>query len=227
MYPHHLLDMVPFQRNRTTASQCLLSHFSPQLVTSLLFLAAIAALGLTLGEDYGPTEGTPSPTKNPTVFYANPVLFAVTWVNTANVISSSSAAPGGITHCALWCLPVRSLCCCVRKGWGGGNEPWTLPRSSFSGSSLLCVKYSLCSPSYGRRSRYEIKYHFSHRLTCLDASSLSNHSNPQVPPVSPLTLRERSLISLDFACSSSPLGWRWSLWSSPLWPTSHQMQRSK
>lgn len=78
-----------------------LTFFSPQFVTSLLFLAAIAALGLTLGEDYGPTEGTPSPTKNPTVFYANPVLFAVTWVNTAAVISSSSAAPGGITPHAL------------------------------------------------------------------------------------------------------------------------------
>lgn len=224
MHPDHLLGIVSLQ---ITASQCLLSCFSPQVVTSLLFLAAIAALGLTLGEDYGPTEGTPSPTKNPTVFYANPVLFAVTWVNTAAVISSSSAAPGGITHRALWCLPVRSLCCCVRKGWGGGKKPWTLPRSSFSGSSLLCVIYSLSSPSYGRHSRYEIKYHFSHRLTCLDACSLSNPSNHQVPPVSPLTLRERLLISLDFAFSSSPLGWRWSLWSSLLWPTSHQMQRSK
>lgn len=101
MDPDCLLGMVPFQRNTTTASQCLLSRFSTQFVTSLLFLAAIAALGLTLGEDYGPTEGTPSPTKNPTVFYANPVLFAVTWVNTAAVISSSSAAPGGFTHRAL------------------------------------------------------------------------------------------------------------------------------
>lgn len=70
-------------------------------MTSLLFLVAIAALGVTLGEDYGPTEGTPSPTKNPTVFYVNPVLFAVTWVNTAAVISISFDAPGGITHRAL------------------------------------------------------------------------------------------------------------------------------
>lgn len=176
MCPDHPLGLCPFQRNTTTASRCLLSCLSPQFVTSLLFLVAISALGLTLGEDYGPTEGTPSPTKNPTVFYANPVLFAVTWVNTAAVISISSAAPGGITYCALWCLPVRSLCCCARRGWGGGNEPWTLPRSSFSGSSLLCVRYSLSSPSYGRRSaRYEIKYHFSCRITYLDAFSLSNH----------------------------------------------------
>lgn len=101
MHPDHVLGTVPLQRNTTTASQCLLSCFSPQFVTSLLFLAAIAALGLTLGEDYGPTEGTPSLTKNPTVFYVNPVLFAVTWVNTSAVILSSSAAPGGITHRAL------------------------------------------------------------------------------------------------------------------------------
>uniref|UniRef100_H3DGG8 ATP-binding cassette, sub-family C (CFTR/MRP), member 2 n=1 Tax=Tetraodon nigroviridis TaxID=99883 RepID=H3DGG8_TETNG len=51
-----------------------------QLVASLLFLTAIAGLGLTLGEDYGPTEGTPSSTKNPAVFLTNPILFAVSWI---------------------------------------------------------------------------------------------------------------------------------------------------
>uniref|UniRef100_A0A8C2XRX4 Uncharacterized protein n=1 Tax=Cyclopterus lumpus TaxID=8103 RepID=A0A8C2XRX4_CYCLU len=50
-----------------------------QLVVCLLFLTAIAALAVTLGEDYGPN--TVSPGKNPGVFYANPVLYAVTWVN--------------------------------------------------------------------------------------------------------------------------------------------------
>lgn len=85
-------------------SECLFSLSSPQFVTSLLFLAAIAALGLTLGEDYGPSEGTPSPTKNPTVFLANPVLFAVSWVNTAAGILISSIAPGRIINYVMWLM---------------------------------------------------------------------------------------------------------------------------
>lgn len=70
-------------------SERLFSLSSPQFVASLLFLTAIAGLGLTLGEDYGPPEGTPSPTKNPAVFLVNPILFAVSWVNIAAVILSS------------------------------------------------------------------------------------------------------------------------------------------
>lgn len=50
---------------------------SPQFVVSLLFLTAIAALAVTLGDDFGPNKDTD---KNAGVFYANPVLFAVTWV---------------------------------------------------------------------------------------------------------------------------------------------------
>lgn len=56
----------------------------PQLVVGLLFLTAIAGLAVTLGEDFGSSKGEPvSPEKNPGVFYANPVLYAVTWVNIA------------------------------------------------------------------------------------------------------------------------------------------------
>lgn len=54
-------------------------------MVSLLFLTAIAALAVTLGEDFGPSKETPSTTKNPGVYYANPVLYAVTWVNTAGL----------------------------------------------------------------------------------------------------------------------------------------------
>ena len=54
---------------------------SSQLVVSLLLLTAIAALALTLGEDYGPSKDPPSAVKNPSVYYANPVLYAVSWVN--------------------------------------------------------------------------------------------------------------------------------------------------
>ncbi|XP_011601661.2 ATP-binding cassette sub-family C member 2 [Takifugu rubripes] len=76
--PKHLLSL--FTRCSVKNKHMSKLYMCKQFLTSLLFLAAIAALGLTLGEDYGPTEGTPSPTKNPTVFYANPVLFAVTWI---------------------------------------------------------------------------------------------------------------------------------------------------
>uniref|UniRef100_A0A8D0A0B3 ATP-binding cassette, sub-family C (CFTR/MRP), member 2 n=1 Tax=Sander lucioperca TaxID=283035 RepID=A0A8D0A0B3_SANLU len=41
---------------------------------------AIAALAVTLGEDYGPSNDPPSTEKNPGVYYANPVLYAVTWI---------------------------------------------------------------------------------------------------------------------------------------------------
>lgn len=53
-------------------------YICKQLVVCLLFLTAIAALAVTLGEDYGPNKD--SAVKNPGVFYANPVLYAVTWI---------------------------------------------------------------------------------------------------------------------------------------------------
>lgn len=49
-------------------------------MVSLLFLTAIAALGITLGEDFGPNSNSGTE-KNPGVYYVNPVLFAVTWVS--------------------------------------------------------------------------------------------------------------------------------------------------
>ncbi|XP_028983418.1 canalicular multispecific organic anion transporter 1 [Betta splendens] len=51
-----------------------------QLVVSLLLLTAIASLAVTLGEDYGPSNDSRPTVKNPGVFYANPVLFAVSWI---------------------------------------------------------------------------------------------------------------------------------------------------
>lgn len=53
--------------------------FSPQLVVSLLFLTAIAGLAVTLGEDFGPSSDKSM--TNFAVYYTNPVLFAITWVN--------------------------------------------------------------------------------------------------------------------------------------------------
>ena len=54
--------------------------FSHQVLAGLLFLTAVAALALTLGEDYGPSSDSAA-LKNPAVLYVNPVLFAVSWVS--------------------------------------------------------------------------------------------------------------------------------------------------
>ncbi|KAL0964216.1 hypothetical protein UPYG_G00320960 [Umbra pygmaea] len=51
-----------------------------QIVVSLLFLTAIAGLAVTLGEDYGPNTDPNVTEKNPGVFYANPVLFVISWI---------------------------------------------------------------------------------------------------------------------------------------------------
>uniref|UniRef100_A0A4W6CQK3 ATP-binding cassette, sub-family C (CFTR/MRP), member 2 n=1 Tax=Lates calcarifer TaxID=8187 RepID=A0A4W6CQK3_LATCA len=72
--PWHLLSLLTLLVSLT----CL--YLSPQLVVSLLFLTAIAGLAVTLGEDYGPNKDPSSTTKHPGVYYANPVLYAVTWI---------------------------------------------------------------------------------------------------------------------------------------------------
>uniref|UniRef100_A0A8C8HV47 ATP-binding cassette, sub-family C (CFTR/MRP), member 2 n=1 Tax=Oncorhynchus tshawytscha TaxID=74940 RepID=A0A8C8HV47_ONCTS len=55
-------------------------YLCKQIVVGLLFLTAIAGLAVTLGEDYGPTRDATATEKNPWVFYANPILFAVSWL---------------------------------------------------------------------------------------------------------------------------------------------------
>lgn len=62
------------------------SPFYPQLVVGLLFLTAIASLAVTLGEDFGP--GNENVSRNATVFYVNPVLFAVSWVNITDFVEA-------------------------------------------------------------------------------------------------------------------------------------------
>uniref|UniRef100_A0A8C2XQZ4 ATP-binding cassette, sub-family C (CFTR/MRP), member 2 n=1 Tax=Cyclopterus lumpus TaxID=8103 RepID=A0A8C2XQZ4_CYCLU len=75
--PRHLVSLC--RRTQVGTKHLSWRYIFKQLVVCLLFLTAIAALAVTLGEDYGPN--TVSPGKNPGVFYANPVLYAVTWVN--------------------------------------------------------------------------------------------------------------------------------------------------
>ncbi|KAK6293389.1 hypothetical protein J4Q44_G00357150 [Coregonus suidteri] len=55
-------------------------YLCKQIVVGLLLLTAIAGLAVTLGEDYGPTRDTTVTETNPGVFYANPILFAVSWI---------------------------------------------------------------------------------------------------------------------------------------------------
>lgn len=76
--PRHLVSLC----RRTKAKT---KHFSKlylckQFVACLLFLTAIASLAVTLGEDFGPNSDKSTPEKNAGVYYANPVLFAVTWI---------------------------------------------------------------------------------------------------------------------------------------------------
>uniref|UniRef100_A0A669ERU9 Canalicular multispecific organic anion transporter 1 n=1 Tax=Oreochromis niloticus TaxID=8128 RepID=A0A669ERU9_ORENI len=74
--PWHLLALC--QRTKVNTKQLSKLYICKQLVVSLLFLTAIAHLGVTLGEDFGPNSDQSS--TNAGVYYANPVLFAVTWI---------------------------------------------------------------------------------------------------------------------------------------------------
>uniref|UniRef100_A0A8C8DUL0 Canalicular multispecific organic anion transporter 1 n=1 Tax=Oryzias sinensis TaxID=183150 RepID=A0A8C8DUL0_9TELE len=73
--PHHLMSLC--RRTRVNTKHLTKLYLCKQFVVALLFLTAIAALAVTLGEDFGPTSST---VKNAPVYYTNPVLFAVTWI---------------------------------------------------------------------------------------------------------------------------------------------------
>uniref|UniRef100_A0A8C4ETT2 Canalicular multispecific organic anion transporter 1 n=1 Tax=Dicentrarchus labrax TaxID=13489 RepID=A0A8C4ETT2_DICLA len=75
--PWHLVSLCRKTVNTKHLSKL---YLCKQLVVSLLFLTAIAALAVTLGEDFGPSKDPPSTVKNAGVYYANPVLYAVTWI---------------------------------------------------------------------------------------------------------------------------------------------------
>lgn len=75
--PSHLVGLC----KRTSVKSKYISklYICKQLVTALLFLAAVAALAVTLGEDFGPNKDA-NAANNPGVYYANPVLYAVSWI---------------------------------------------------------------------------------------------------------------------------------------------------
>lgn len=76
--PWHLVSLC--RRTQVNTKHLSKLYLCKQLVVSLLFLTAIAALALTLGEDYGPSKDPPLTVKNPGVYYVNPVLYAVSWI---------------------------------------------------------------------------------------------------------------------------------------------------
>ncbi|XP_056148222.1 canalicular multispecific organic anion transporter 1 [Lampris incognitus] len=75
--PWHLVALF---KNGVKSKHLSKLYLCKQLVVGLLFLTAIAGLALTVGEDYGPERDKNTTDGNPGVFYANPVLYAVSWV---------------------------------------------------------------------------------------------------------------------------------------------------
>ncbi|XP_057704162.1 canalicular multispecific organic anion transporter 1 [Corythoichthys intestinalis] len=75
--PWHLLAFCRRTKDSRYISKL---YLCKQLVASLLFLTAIAGLSITLGEDYGQSQDTPKPAKNPTVHYTNPIIYVASWV---------------------------------------------------------------------------------------------------------------------------------------------------
>ncbi|XP_077439067.1 ATP-binding cassette sub-family C member 2 [Vanacampus margaritifer] len=74
--PWHLLALC---RTKDTKYMSKL-YICKQVVASLLLLTAIAGLAITLGEDFGPSQETHAPEKNPPVYYTNSIIYAASWV---------------------------------------------------------------------------------------------------------------------------------------------------
>uniref|UniRef100_A0A4W4G0I7 ATP-binding cassette, sub-family C (CFTR/MRP), member 2 n=1 Tax=Electrophorus electricus TaxID=8005 RepID=A0A4W4G0I7_ELEEL len=74
--PWHLTTLFRKKPPKTPFSKL---YICKQVLAGLLFLTAIAGLLFTLAEDYGPSSNS-SAKKIPAVLYANPVLFATSWV---------------------------------------------------------------------------------------------------------------------------------------------------
>ncbi|CAN9499822.1 unnamed protein product [Ophioblennius macclurei] len=73
--PHHLVSLGKKLPKKPMSKL----YLCKQLLVSLLFLTAIAALAVTIAEGHGPNRDPTETEKIAGVYYANPVLFAVTW----------------------------------------------------------------------------------------------------------------------------------------------------
>ncbi|KAJ0067200.1 hypothetical protein NL108_012940, partial [Boleophthalmus pectinirostris] len=75
--PSHLIHLC--RKTKYNSKHLSKLYICKQIVTGLLFLAAVAALAVTLGQDFGQSKDPNTP-KHADVYYANPVLYAVSWV---------------------------------------------------------------------------------------------------------------------------------------------------
>ncbi|KAM6956767.1 ATP-binding cassette sub-family C member 2 [Aplochiton taeniatus] len=75
--PWHLVEL--FRKGVPTKHLSKL-YMTKQLLVGLLLITAVAGLAVTLGQDFGPGQDESGAGKNPGVLYANPVLFAVSWI---------------------------------------------------------------------------------------------------------------------------------------------------
>uniref|UniRef100_A0A8C6SSY5 Uncharacterized protein n=1 Tax=Neogobius melanostomus TaxID=47308 RepID=A0A8C6SSY5_9GOBI len=100
--PSHLVGLC--KRARVTQDTC---PSSTSLVAALLFLAAVAALAVTLGEDFGPTNDE-NTAKSRGVYYANPVLYAVSWIMImlCQEAVRRRGAVDSATLCVFWLLQI-------------------------------------------------------------------------------------------------------------------------
>ncbi|KAK7930845.1 hypothetical protein WMY93_007240 [Mugilogobius chulae] len=103
--PSHLIGLC--KRTKVNSKSLSKLYICKQLVTGLLFLVAIAALAVTLGEDFGPSKDPNAP-KNSGVFYANPVLYAVSWIviMLCQEAVRRRGAVDSTTLCLFWLLQI-------------------------------------------------------------------------------------------------------------------------
>ncbi|XP_034538656.1 canalicular multispecific organic anion transporter 1 [Notolabrus celidotus] len=105
--PRHLVVLC--RRTKGGTKHLSKLYLFKQLVASLLFLTAIAGFGITIGEDFGPSRDTTSTQKNAGVYYANPVLYAVTWILVLlcqEAVRRREGAVDSATLCFFWFLLV-------------------------------------------------------------------------------------------------------------------------
>ncbi|XP_008280640.1 ATP-binding cassette sub-family C member 2 [Stegastes partitus] len=99
--PRHLLSL--FKKTQVNTKHLSRLYLCKQFVVSLLFLTAIAGLGVTLGEDFGPNSDS-STVKNAGVFYANPVLYAVSWILVMLCQAGVRRREGAVDSATLFCF---------------------------------------------------------------------------------------------------------------------------
>ncbi|KAL2082928.1 hypothetical protein ACEWY4_020701 [Coilia grayii] len=73
-------NLVALFKNKAPERHLSKLYVGKQIVAGLLFLTAVAGLGVTLGEDFGPNSDSTANGRNAAVYYTNPVLFAVSWI---------------------------------------------------------------------------------------------------------------------------------------------------